>query len=136
VNLGTSGANLDPGISSRCSSPDLSPSSRTFAELNPRQLAPTVGIAATGFCYPGGILQIFSSTRSASFHRQDQQVFHRQDQQLLHRKDQQIFSSTRSSNFAATNSSIRRIDQSSTSVELIIIGNLHQNRPASFVIVI
>jgi hypothetical protein len=36
-------------------------------ELTPRQLAPTVGIAATGFCYPGGILQIFSSTRSANF---------------------------------------------------------------------
>jgi hypothetical protein len=30
-------------------------------------LAPTVGIAATGFCYPGGILQIFSSSRSANF---------------------------------------------------------------------
>jgi hypothetical protein len=30
-------------------------------------LAPTVGIAATGFCYPGGILQLFSSTRSANF---------------------------------------------------------------------
>jgi hypothetical protein len=30
-------------------------------------LAPTVGIAATGFCYPGGILQIFLSTRSANF---------------------------------------------------------------------
>jgi hypothetical protein len=30
-------------------------------------LAPTVGIAATGFCYPGGILQIFSSTRSTNF---------------------------------------------------------------------
>jgi hypothetical protein len=30
-------------------------------------LAPTVGIAATEFCYPGGILQIFSSTRSANF---------------------------------------------------------------------
>jgi hypothetical protein len=29
-------------------------------------LAPTVGIAVTRFCYPGGILQIF--------HRQDQQV--------------------------------------------------------------
>jgi hypothetical protein len=29
-------------------------------------LAPTVGIAATGFCYPGEILQLF--------HRQDQQV--------------------------------------------------------------
>jgi hypothetical protein len=29
-------------------------------------LAPTVGIAATGFCYPGGILQLF--------HRQDQQI--------------------------------------------------------------
>jgi hypothetical protein len=26
-----------------------------------------MGIAATGFCYPGGILQIFSSTRSANF---------------------------------------------------------------------
>jgi hypothetical protein len=33
VNLSTSCANLDPGISSRCSSPILSPSSRTFAEL-------------------------------------------------------------------------------------------------------
>jgi hypothetical protein len=30
-------------------------------------LAPTVGIAATGFCYPGGILQLFLSTRSATF---------------------------------------------------------------------
>jgi hypothetical protein len=29
-------------------------------------LAPTVGIAATGFCYPGGILQLF--------YRQDQQI--------------------------------------------------------------
>jgi hypothetical protein len=34
--------------------------------VNPRQLAPTMGIAATGFCYPGGILQVF--------HQQDQQV--------------------------------------------------------------
>jgi hypothetical protein len=31
----------------------------TFVELTPRQLAPTVGIATTGFCYPGGILQVF-----------------------------------------------------------------------------
>jgi hypothetical protein len=29
-------------------------------------LAPTVGIAATGFCHPGGILQLF--------HREDQQI--------------------------------------------------------------
>jgi hypothetical protein len=29
-------------------------------------LAPTVEITATGFCYPGGILQLF--------HRQDQQI--------------------------------------------------------------
>jgi hypothetical protein len=29
-------------------------------------LAPTVGIATTGFCYPGGILQLFR--------RQDQQI--------------------------------------------------------------
>jgi hypothetical protein len=29
-------------------------------------LAPTVGIAATGFCYPGGILQLFSSTKLAN----------------------------------------------------------------------
>jgi hypothetical protein len=28
-------------------------------------LAPTVGIAVTGFCHPGGILQIFLSKRSA-----------------------------------------------------------------------
>jgi hypothetical protein len=34
-----------------------------------------MGIAATGFCYLGGILQLF--------HRQDQQVFHRQNQQIL-----------------------------------------------------
>jgi hypothetical protein len=30
-------------------------------------LAPTVGIAATGFCNPGWILQIFSLSRSAKF---------------------------------------------------------------------
>jgi hypothetical protein len=30
-------------------------------------LVPTVEIAATGFCYPGGILQLFSSTKSANF---------------------------------------------------------------------
>jgi hypothetical protein len=30
-------------------------------------LAPTVGIVVTGFCYPGGIFQLF--------HRQDQQFF-------------------------------------------------------------
>jgi hypothetical protein len=30
-------------------------------------LAPTVGIAATGFCYPGGILKKNSSTKSANF---------------------------------------------------------------------
>jgi hypothetical protein len=29
-------------------------------------LAPTVGIAATGFCHPGGVLQLF--------HREDQQI--------------------------------------------------------------
>jgi hypothetical protein len=47
-------------------------------------LAPTVGIAATGFCYPGGILQLF------------------------HRRYQQIFStSTRSASFAAANGSSR-----------------------------
>jgi hypothetical protein len=33
MNLDTSCANLDPGISSHCSSPDLSPSSRKFADL-------------------------------------------------------------------------------------------------------
>jgi hypothetical protein len=47
-------------------------------------LAPTVGIAATGFCYLGGILQLF------------------------HRRHQQIFStSSRSTNFAAADSSIQ-----------------------------
>jgi hypothetical protein len=100
VNLGTSCANLDPGISSRCSSPDLSPSSRTFVELTPRQLALTVGIAATGFCYSGGILQLF------------------------HRRYQQIFStSTRSTNFATTDRS-SQID----STEFIINISYHLHR--------
>jgi hypothetical protein len=45
-------------------------------------LTPTVGIAATGFCYPGGILQLF------------------------HRRYQQIFStSTRSANFSTSSRS-------------------------------
>jgi hypothetical protein len=35
-------------------------------------LAPTVGITVTGFCYPGGILQLFSSTRSAKFAAADE----------------------------------------------------------------
>jgi hypothetical protein len=30
-------------------------------------LAPTVGIAMTRFCHPGGILQLFPSTRSRNF---------------------------------------------------------------------
>jgi hypothetical protein len=34
-------------------------------------LAPTVGIAATGFCHPGGILQLFSLRRSANFSTAD-----------------------------------------------------------------
>jgi hypothetical protein len=58
-------------------------------------LAPTVGIVATAFCYPGGILQLFSST-----------------------------------SFAAANSSIGRIDQSSASVKLIIIGKDLHPKPA------
>jgi hypothetical protein len=38
-------------------------------------LAPTVGIAATGFCYPGGILQLSIGDISKFFlHRQDQQI--------------------------------------------------------------
>jgi hypothetical protein len=56
-------------------------------------LAPTVGIAATGFCYLGGILQLF------------------------HRRYQQIFStSTRSTNFAAADNRSSQID----STEFII----------------
>jgi hypothetical protein len=61
-------------------------------------LAPTVGIAATGFCYPGGILQIF--------HRQDQQIFHRQDQQIFRlpaaARSHQVITST-SANFFINN---------------------------------
>jgi hypothetical protein len=56
-----------------------------------------VGIAATGFCYPGGILQLF------------------------HRRYQQNFStSTRSTSFAAADSSINRIASS----RLISFGSL------------
>jgi hypothetical protein len=49
-----------------------------------------VGIAATGFCYPGGIFQLFHRQDQQIFHQQDQQIFHRQDQQVFHRQDQQI----------------------------------------------
>jgi hypothetical protein len=48
--------------------PIQSPSSRTFVELTPRQLAPTVGIAATGFCHPDGILQVFRQQRISKFY--------------------------------------------------------------------
>jgi hypothetical protein len=67
-------------------------------------LAPTVGIAATGFCYPGGILQIF--------HRQDQQIFHRQDQETFHRQDQQISRLPRAA--------VRLLQQNSSSTSVII----------------
>jgi hypothetical protein len=63
-------------------------------------LAPTVGIAATGFCYPGGILQAF------------------------HRQDQQIFSSTRSANFTAADNRSSQID----STEFIINTSYHLHR--------
>jgi hypothetical protein len=81
--------------------PILSPSFRTFAELTPRQLAPTVGIAATGFCHLGGILQLF------------------------HRQYQQIFSiSSRSTNFTAADNRSSQID----STEFIINISYHLHR--------
>jgi hypothetical protein len=47
-------------------------------------LAPTVGIAATGFCYPGGILQAFID-KISKFSIGDISKFflHHQDQQIL-----------------------------------------------------
>jgi hypothetical protein len=64
-------------------------------------LAPTVGIAATGFCYLGGILQLF--------HR---------------RYQQKISTSTRSTNFATADSSSQI-----ASNHLIYIGkSLHQQQ--------
>jgi hypothetical protein len=46
-------------------------------------LAPTVGIAATGFCYPGGILQAFIDKINKFFIDKIRKLFHRQDQQIL-----------------------------------------------------
>jgi hypothetical protein len=54
------------GISIVAFSPILSTSSKDITKINPHQLAPTVGIAMTGFCHPDGILQLFC--------RQDQQI--------------------------------------------------------------
>jgi hypothetical protein len=60
-------------------------------------LAPTVGIAATGFCYPGGILQLF------------------------HRQYQQIFStSSRSTNFATADSSNSHLADPSSPASFVI----------------
>jgi hypothetical protein len=101
-------------------------------------LAPTVGIAATGFCYPDGILQLF--------HRQDQQVFHRQDQQIFHRQDQQIIADADSSSQIASTYPSTFIDSQIAygyliyfnDVKLVIIvGKIfiaNTNRLASFVI--
>jgi hypothetical protein len=64
-------------------------------------LAPTVGIAATGFCYLGGILQLF------------------------HRRYQQIFSiSSRSANFTTADNRSSQID----STEFIINISYHLHR--------
>jgi hypothetical protein len=82
-------------------------------------LAPTVGIVATGFCYPGGILQLF--------HRQDQQIFHQEDQQIFHRQDQQILRLPTAASGGPIN-----LQQAS---KLIFIGKVFiTNRPASFII--
>jgi hypothetical protein len=79
VNLGTSCANLDPGISSRCFSPILSPSSRTFVELT-----------LVNWRQPWG-----SRVRD--------------DWILSSGRDPSNFSLTRSANFAAANSSSSQI---------------------------
>jgi hypothetical protein len=100
VNLGTSCANLDPGISNHCSSPDPKSIILDICRVNPRQLTPTVRIAATGFCNPGEILQLF--------HREDQQILWLPDSSSqivsterisldrLHRRNQRQLSSTSS----------------------------------------
>jgi hypothetical protein len=49
-------------------------------------LAPTVGIAATGFCHPGGILHLF--------HRQDQQILRLQQQPDCFKRSHLIGSSS------------------------------------------
>jgi hypothetical protein len=59
VNLGTLCANLDSGISSHCYSLDPKSFILDIYQVNPRQLAPSVGITMTGFCHPGEILNFF-----------------------------------------------------------------------------
>jgi hypothetical protein len=65
-------------------------------------LAPTVGIAATGFCYLGGILQLF--------HRRYQQIFSTSTRSANFSSTRSgNFSSTRSTNFAAADGSGNQI---------------------------
>jgi hypothetical protein len=72
-------------------------------------LAPTVGIAATGFCHLGGILQLF------------------------HRRYQQIFStSSRSTSFTAAHNRSKQID--STEFIINISYRLHRQDLQHFVV--
>jgi hypothetical protein len=74
-------------------------------------LAPTVGIAATGFCYLGGILLLF--------HRRYQQFF------FLHRQDQQVFRlSTAATVRSHLDESIFVYDDHITSSLFILFGNI------------
>jgi hypothetical protein len=75
VNLGTLCANLDPRISSRCSSTDLSPSTRIFVELPLVNWRRPWGSRRLDFVIRAGSINFSIGDISKFFlHHQDQQI--------------------------------------------------------------
>jgi hypothetical protein len=88
-------------------------------------LAPTVGIAATGFCYLGGILQFSIGDISKFFlHHQDQQ---RVQPKIHGAKIWNSMKKSRSTNFMAADNRSSQID----STEFIVNISYHQHQLSS-----
>jgi hypothetical protein len=84
-------------------------------------LAPTVGIAATGFCYPGGILQAFIDKISKFFIDKIRKVFIDKISKFCGSRQQQpdrfnrIYHQHQLSSTSSRSSTLRRQESSSSS---------------------
>jgi hypothetical protein len=133
VNLDTSCANLDPGISSRRLSPDLSPSSRTFVELTLINWRRPWGSRRLDFVIRAGSFNFSIGDISKFFlHRQDQQILRLPTTEAV-RSIQQNLSSTSSiiyiikifKRFAVKNRRVRPNQRITGWVEKINLQELH-----------
>jgi hypothetical protein len=86
-------------------------------------LAPTVGIAATGFCYLGGILQVFIDEISKFFDCQQQQAAARLLQQIHQPSSIARLHLVYSSSTARSSSSSTNHDSRITFAGIILAGS-------------